>query len=202
MSKLLKVSRNSIREALKTLETNNIIVIKHGSGVYVNSFGSLDFSLYESTNELKNSLIILKQLAQARQMIETFCSVEVSKIITDEQLQKLYDYEDYENSLIAGEKEGEASFVYPGLQLELMITDFYGNSFIKNNHEKVQELWKKHLGVINSVPFPLELRHGDHLDIINSIKSKSNTKIEKAMGRHIARTIEAIDKLLESQKKS
>ncbi len=61
MSYLLNVSRNSIREALKILEANYIITIKHGSGIYVNSFNSLEFSLYETSNEQKNVLLNIKR---------------------------------------------------------------------------------------------------------------------------------------------
>ncbi len=196
MSYLLNVSRNSIREALKILEANYIITIKHGSGIYVNSFNSLEFSLYETSNEQKNVLLNIKQLAEARQMIETFCSIEVSKIITKEQLNTLFEYEEYENMLISSDNITDINKVYPGFGLELMITDIFGNPFIKNNHKRMEDLWRKQLSLINSVPFPLELRHDDHIEIITSIKNKNKNKIEKAVEKHIKRTVTAIDRLL------
>ncbi len=129
-------------------------------------------------------------------MIETFCSIEVSKIITKEQLNTLFEYEEYENMLISSDNITDINKVYPGFGLELMITDIFGNPFIKNNHKRMEDLWRKQLSLINSVPFPLELRHDDHIEIITSIKNKNKNKIEKAVEKHIKRTVTAIDRLL------
>lgn len=200
LTKLLNVSRNSIREALKILETNHTITIRHGKGLFVNSIESLVFSNYETEADSTNALHQLRHLAQAREMIETFCASKVAKTITPEQVELLYKYEEDENNYLIEQNKKGNSEVYISMGLELMITDFYGNPLIKEFHKRIEGLWIKYFRLITSVPQPPNVRHEDHISIINSISS--NHKVEKAMKNHLDRIISAIDHLLETAEKS
>ncbi len=196
LTKLLNVSRTSVREALKILEANYTIKIKHGSGIYVNSLDSIMFSHYDESNEYKEAIYRLKQLAQARIPIETFCAVEVSKSITREQLEKLYSYEQMENEIFLNQNNNSNGEIFVSLGLELMISELYGNAFISDFHTRLDGFWKKYFSMINAVPYPSELRHQDHIDIIMAIELKNKDKIEKSVRNHVQRVIESLDKLL------
>lgn len=196
LTELLNVSRTSIREALKILEANYVINIKHGSGIYVNSLDSMMFSQYDTNNENKIVLAKLKQLAQSRIMVETFCSLEVSNNITPYQLDKLCELEKEENKILLTQGNNPNNTVFISLDLELMITEFLGNAFIRDFHKRISESWKKHFIMLDSVPYPGELRHQDHLNIISAIQSKNKNQIIQSVETHVQRTIDSLDKLL------
>jgi DNA-binding FadR family transcriptional regulator len=194
--KLLKVSRSTVRTALSTLELNNVITIKHGSGIFVSSLEGILLSQYSSSRDSKESLKLLKNAAQARIMLETFCGVEVSKTITAEQLQMLYDHEEHENDLVSkGEPERESSII-PNLSLERLISSFLSNPLLHDFHREIEVTWQKSFSNINAVPLSLQVRHKNHLEIIKSIASGSEKRIKKAVKDHLMSTINSIDKIL------
>lgn len=196
LTNLLGVSRTSVREALKILKGNDIIEIVHGSGIYVNDIDGLLLSDYDSDHEYKEVLLRLKELAQVRIMIETFCAVEVSKSISSEQLDQLYAIEEQESKILSDLSEDPDQHVFVSLNLESLIIRLCGNPFIIDFYKKIEELWKKYLLAINSMPYTIELRHEDHINIIKAIASQNKSKIEKAIRMHIQRMVDALDKLI------
>lgn len=196
LTNLLGVSRTSVREALKILKGNDIIEIVHGSGIYVNDIDGLLLGDFDSDHEYRQILRRLKELAQARIMIEIFCAVEVSKSISPEQLDQLYSIEEQESKFLSNLSENPDQYVFISLDLESLIVKLYGNPFIIDFHKKIEESWKKYLLAINSMPYTTELRHEDHLNIIKAIASQNKSKIEKEIRTHIQRMVDALDKLL------
>ena len=196
LTKLLGVSRTSVREALKVLKANSIIEIVHGSGIYINITDGVILSYYDTDCEYKQILSRLKGLAQVRIMVETFCAVEVSQSISTEQLDKLYEIEEQEDKIISNLNGSSEHNVFISLSLESSIVKIYRNAFIIDFHKRIEELWKKYLNAINSMPYTAELRHEDHLNIIKSIASQNKSKIEKSLRNHIQRMIDVLDKLI------
>lgn len=197
LTELLQVSRTSVREALKILKANNIVNIIHGSGIYVNTLDSLFLSYYDTDQEYKKVLLRLKDLAQARILIETNSCIEVSKKITKEQLDRLYELEEEENRILSSSKNN-ANNLFVSLSLELAITELHGNPYLFDFHKKIAELWKKYLLEIKSTPYPPQIRNKDHIGIIQSIASKNKTSIQKNVRNHIQRMIDAVDQLLKA----
>jgi DNA-binding FadR family transcriptional regulator len=192
--KLLKVSRSTVRAALSALELNNVITIRHGSGIFVASLNGVLLSQYSSSRDGQENLKLVKHVAHARIMLETYAAVEVAKIITKEQLQQLYDHEARENSQLL---EGENGV--PNLNLERLISSFLNNPLLHDFHQEIEATWRKAFANINAVPISLASRHHDHLEIIKAIESGSENRIKKAVKSHLATTISSIDKFLAAE---
>jgi DNA-binding FadR family transcriptional regulator len=194
--KLLKVSRSTVRAALSALEINNVITIKHGSGIFVSSLEGVLLSKYTSSRDSKENFKLVKHVAQARIMLETFCAVEVSKTITQEQLQLLYEHEERENNLLSNGEPDSECYIYPNLALERLISSFLNNPLLHDFHRAIEETWRKAFSNINAVPLSVSVRHKDHLEIIKAIEAGSETRIKKAVKAHLISTISSIDKIL------
>lgn len=195
LAKTMNVSRNSVREALQILASFDAVIIKHGSGIYVNLVEGMLMHKYTTIDE-QEMFQQIKEILQARLMLETYCSIEVSKTITEAQLQALYEREKYESEILFSEKTVAEGTSSPSMSLEIMITTFFDNPILINFHKKLDSAWKEYLKNLNYVPHPAKVRHKDHLEIIHAIESKNREKIEKAIYQHLHRTLNAIDKLL------
>lgn len=91
MTRILGVSRTSIREAFKTLEARNVIEVVNGKGVYVKDRHS---DVVISNIELKNQKELLLELLDVRLAIEQ----EIIRLVVDkasdeelEEVQKILD---------------------------------------------------------------------------------------------------------------
>lgn len=194
--KLLKVSRSTVRAALSALEINKVITVKHGSGIFVNSLEGVLLSQYSSSRDSKESLKLVKNIAQARIMLETFCAIEVSKIITKEQLRLLYEHEERENNLLLQDDPDLEVDLYPNLALERLISSFLNNPLLHDFHREIEEIWTKAFRNINAVPLSVSVRHENHLEIIKAIETGNENRIKKSIKSHLTSTISSIDKIL------
>lgn len=196
LAELLGISRSSVRETLQTLAANDIVMIRHGSGIYVNIF---DESMLKPQNgdgesNMREILLLVRNLIQARMMTEPFCIKAVSQIITPEQVDLLYRHEREEYRRMHEDKN---VVIPPGLDFENLIISMQPNIILTNIHKRLNFSWKNYLALINAVALPPDRRHREHLAILNAMESKSNAKIEKAVYNHHHKTEQAIDLLLE-----
>ena len=191
----LGISRTSLRESLQTLETNGIIHIRHGSGIYVDLY---DESMLNPSDEAdggnyQSVLTTVTQMLQARKMTEPYCSQQAAKIITAEQLERLRRHEEaqyqrlyFRNGLVAA----------PGLDFEQLIVSFLGNPIISNMHKRLNSSWKSYLAILNAVVLPPNKRHKDHLAVIKALEEHDSNKAEKAMYQHLDKSEKSIIQLL------
>jgi len=181
LAKDLQVSRNSIREALRTLEAQNIVEIKHGYGTYLKNNISID--IQDIDEKILDKHEILKQLVEIREMIENYTAIEVSKHVTDEQIELLYNLAKKESP---HQYQNEYEFQeIPNLKFEIAITTLTNNQVLLKIHRDIEVLWKKYWYEMDSTPLTIETRYLDHLDIVEAIKSKKREKIENAIRVHL-----------------
>lgn len=197
LASFLNVSRPIIREALKILEVNEIITIKHGSGIFIHKLDPMFFSRYLTDDDEKALLVRLKQLAESRLMLETFSAIEASKVATPQQIKELYDHETNENLRLQLMDEATIEKPYANLDFEVQITQIYGNPFLLDFHKKINELWKLNYTALDINSFPMEIRHKDHINIIMAIEHKDRKAIEKAINEHITKVIAACNTLID-----
>jgi DNA-binding FadR family transcriptional regulator len=197
LAAFLSVSRPIIREALKILEVNNIITIKHGSGIFINTLDTLFFSRYTTDDDEKALLLRLKQLAESRLMLETYTAIEASKIATPQQIKELYDHEANENLNLQLMGDAYTEKPYVNLDFEILITQIYGNPFLIDFHKKINDLWQMNYTALNTNTFPLDIRHKDHINIIMAIESTDRKCIEKSIYDHISKVIASCERLID-----
>lgn len=88
LAKRLGVSRNSVREAVKSLESLGLLESRHGSGLYVRKFSwdpLLDNLAYDLMQDISN----LADLLEIRQVLELGMVGDALKLLTEEQLDQL-----------------------------------------------------------------------------------------------------------------
>lgn len=179
----MRVSRSSVREALKSLESSGILEIRHGGGAFLRSFTSLDVSGYSS--DQKEQFVFLKHLVQARRMIEERVVIDVIPLVKQNNIQSLYDMEKEQLDMAEhGQVEEGSRFELPNMNFELTITTMLRNPVILDIHRRIERLWKKTFRSLSTTPFPARERYNHHIEIIRAIESGNAKAAVKAMAFH------------------
>lgn len=183
LSSCMKVSRNSVREALKALEYNGMLEIRHGGGAFLCSTVSMAVNGYCKAQ--RDHFVLLRYLIDARRMIEERVVMDVTPGVTVEQIQKLYEMEDHQLALVeeGGVEEG-SQYELPNMNFELVITSMLNNPVIYEMHKKLESMWKKTFRILSTTPFPARERYNHHINIINGMKSRNVKVAVKAMAYH------------------
>lgn len=114
LAALLGVSRSCVREALQILAANDYLKIKRSSGIYINlpEIPS-DISSLKSAED-KLNLQDIQKLLETRILLETYAIKQTAIVITEEQLQQLYEIEDEAyHSMVDASKSGGKPLVIP-----------------------------------------------------------------------------------------
>lgn len=200
LAEMLKVSRSSVRGALKALESAGVLEIRHGGGAYLRSLSSPVY--YQYTADHRKNLHLLRHLVQARQAIEEWAVAEAAKIATPEQVKDLIAQE--RRQLKALETPGvpcEPEHRLPNMTLELTITRMLGNGILLDMHEKIAKLWVQAYKNLTMTAFPPRTRYAHHLAVITAIGKNNPEAARQAIGihnrgleAHIAAAIDKLDK--------
>ena len=89
MCEVLGVSRNVLREAIKTLEIIGVLSSKPGVGIMINSFNSNFLSTCMFLNLVDGSVNLRKQSQNVRKALEIYFAQEIIDNINDEQIKTL-----------------------------------------------------------------------------------------------------------------
>jgi GntR family transcriptional repressor for pyruvate dehydrogenase complex len=188
----MKVSRSSVREALKALQYNGLLEIRHGGGAFIRSLAPIP--LYTYKKEEKDHFILLRHLIDARRMIEERVVKEMTPKISEEQVRKLYEMEEEQlSALEEGRVEEGSKFELPNMNFELAITEMMGNPVIYDLHKRVETLWKKTFKALSTTPFPPRERYSHHIDIIKGLESRKTRTAVSAMSRHNSILVDYIE---------
>lgn len=199
LAKTLNISRACIREALQVLSTNYIVQIKPGSGIYVNILDEAVLGRYVAQEISKSDvLLVLKNIAEMRMVLETHGFQQASKIITPEQLHRLYSHEATEFTTMQNFDSLKTGTAMAGMDLEQLILSFQPNTLLTSTHGRLNVTWKTYMNRIDSVALPPDIRHRDHITIIMAIESKNPKQIAKAVAAHLDGTVLAIEKLTQT----
>lgn len=104
MSQALGVSRNVLREAIKTLEILGVVSSKPGVGMVVNAFSPSSLSTCMFLNLIEDKGDLLRQSLEVRKILEIGFAQQCFDSMTDDQLIRMEDcvkamesYEEYED---------------------------------------------------------------------------------------------------------
>ena len=88
LAEQLKVSRSSVREAIRTLELQGLVVSKHGSGTFINT-KSLDAVATLMTSSLDASEAQLRDIFEVRHLLEPQLAALAARRATAEDVERL-----------------------------------------------------------------------------------------------------------------
>ena len=89
LSQALGVSRNVLREAIKTLEILGVVSSKPGVGMVVNAFSPSSLSTCMFLNLIEDKVDMLKQSQEVRMILELGFAQKCFDSITDDQLDRM-----------------------------------------------------------------------------------------------------------------
>jgi len=104
MTKTLGVSRNVLREAIKTFEIIGVLTSKPGVGIILNKFDSNFLSSCMFLNLIEDDVNLVEQSLEVRKVLEVGFARKVFNSITDDQINSLFEIIDDMDKIVS-EKE-------------------------------------------------------------------------------------------------
>ena len=188
MAAMLGVSRPSLREALKTLSTRNIIEIRHGAGVFVTSLDPklllepLDFFL--ALNEAN-----FEHLFEARKVLEGELAALAAQRITQDELVYLQEcVHRTEQSL-----DDDASFVQADLNLHNSIMTAARNPMLERMMMSISLLTRASRQHTVNLPGVRQHAPKDHQAIVDALAERNPEQSRQTMLKHLDRIKQALD---------
>lgn len=183
MCEQLKVSRPSIREALRALEMLGIIEARQGGGNYIKEqFKDSFFEPLSLTFLLHGSKI--EEVIKFRQMMEPQTAGEAALRRSNEQLEEMFGLL---NKLENTENLDDSAFL--DKQLHYKIIEASGNKLVAYTMYAVSELVEEHIINIRTSMFRnpdnKEVLRKQHEGIVHAIKKQNSMEAIKAMSEHL-----------------
>jgi GntR family transcriptional repressor for pyruvate dehydrogenase complex len=188
ISKELAVSVSTVREALRTLESQGNVSIEHGRGMYVRNDPLL---LEDPTADLKElGDISLVKLLEARLLIEpklAFLSAEHATRTQVKQLRALAD------SMVNQMEEG-GPFLDTDLSFHHLIAESAQQPVLLRMLESIYPLLSEGRKQTNTLPHMRTKASNYHILIAIAIEERHSEQARQLMHGHISDMIEALKK--------
>lgn len=190
LSSELKVSRTTLREAIRILTSHNILEIKRGKGTYISANLDLNDSL--GLNELSNVRHNVKDLYEIRLIFEPKIAYYAATRATDKELDRILYYGKLEEETIL-KKEDRTE-----------VEQAFHKSIVKATHNEFMNrlmpiIYKAiYQGVIlsNDNPTMIEETINDHRMIMHFLANRDPEGAETAMKLHIIHAMRGFEKEL------
>lgn len=192
LCELLGVGRSTLREAVRMLSSRNILVVKHGSGIYVSdkpgvAQDPLGFTFIKDKKRLVHDLV------EFRMIIEPRVAALAAQNRTKEQLAQLEAQAAIVEELIEkGESHAQADSEFHSLLGEMS-----GNSVLPNLEPIIFKAIDLFIDLSQS-----KLSHdtiGEHRAIVEAIRTGKSVDASDAMVAHLLNNKIFILKVLESE---
>jgi GntR family transcriptional repressor for pyruvate dehydrogenase complex len=189
---MFEVSRNSVRESIKALELVGLLNSKSGRGTFVSDQAVFRIKQLHYTSDLENE-DVLKEIMEARLIIEPGLAAMAAEKASPEDVRLL---EASVDACLSALENKTYSFEL-GLAFHSHIFRISGNRILNNLFENMKEtlivtrrkIFFKH---IKETVLIEELN--EHRAIINFIKNKKAEQARNAMKKHIAISLERLEK--------
>jgi len=180
LAKIFKVSRHSVREAIRILEHKNVVKSRPGSGTYIiledESF-VVEF-LAKAINQEKHTLA---EIFQFRELLEPQIAALAAKNATKEEVSVLQDIlerqqNEADNNRVSKELDEDFHLALAkatGNSVLLQVVELLGYIFLKSRHEFSQSLHRNRLSIKG------------HRKIFKAIKDANSIAARELMTDHL-----------------
>ncbi|MDO5559901.1 MAG: GntR family transcriptional regulator [Oscillospiraceae bacterium] len=184
----LNISRNSTREALRSLENMGIIESRHGSGSYLTG------NISKSLSTMIKIMMMLEKFSESeicefrRSMEKTVCFTLLDSRADKEKIaDEAYSIITAPQQTAGDETEADRRFHY-------YLIEATQNRLLISIMEAITDIYREWIdSVISGAPPELRARLADaHLDIISAIRKSDRAECEKAIDRHYDLTDEVM----------
>ncbi len=188
----LKVSRSSIREALRILESRGIIVVRAGSGAYVTE-QPFNFQLAdEAIDWLLHRKGALVQLLEVREILEGYAASLVSQRLDEQILEKLKENLRHREEFINAPDPDVTEISDIDFQFHEIIAEACGNQVVK---EFICAITTR-MTTSNCAMITLSAKgithYHDHSKILGALQSGDPNLADRTMRAHIAEIRERV----------
>lgn len=180
MQKTYGVSRNTMREALKKLETMGIVSIRQGDGTYFNGLEmQADISRLYPLLQLNDT--DLDELMEARKILETKTAEMAALRATEEDIKGL------EELLQRMEKcrDEISQYTENDSKFHLCIAKSSNNSIIYKFVKLIYDMMNAQQEEIAKMPHLPNISYAYHLDLVKYIKERNPKQAAELMLEHI-----------------
>lgn len=179
LSKQLGVSRNSIREAVKSLEMIGLVEARRGTGLFVGSF-SLGPLLDNLPYSLMSDLDELRELLEIRRVLEVGMIEQAIIAMTEDQLQHLQKVTDEMGELA---RQGKL-FASQDRQFHQILFEGLGNTTLLKLLDIFWLTFSRaaaHVPVYSSNPIAT---YQDHQAIVDAVRAQNIDDARKSLQQH------------------
>ena len=180
MAVLLKVSRPSLREAMRMLEASGLLVVKHGVGVFVDD-GKCEPRYGLTATEMSHN-----ELFAMREVLEVPAAAWAAEKITPVQLTRLRTTLQDMAMIVDG--PGETDFdrlAALDVQFHMGIATAAGNRFLHQTAGVLHDMLRSGMRTTLTIPGRALRSRRDHESIYTALRSHDPVAARKAARAHI-----------------
>jgi GntR family transcriptional regulator, transcriptional repressor for pyruvate dehydrogenase complex len=181
LCELLGISRASVREALRSLETRGVVRVRHGKGVFVASpdEGERAMQRFSRLREVG-----LEELFAMREVLEVPAAGWAASEATDEQLGDLVvTFGHLERAVLAHSSPAELRAI--DARLHLQITEYANNRFLTMTQAILQEMLGRSMDTTLSIRGRPGRSVREHAEIVEALAARDPARARAAARRHI-----------------
>ena len=189
LTKIFNVSRGTLREAMKNLESMGVVVIKHGIGTYI-SKTILDNLIKRTIPILQINKNELKDLMEIRKVLEIFSASNAALMAEEDDLKKLeIEIQKMESNLANSDK-----FIEHDINFHLLIVNCSKNSLLIRILEPIRDSYlRQQIEAIKS-PGITKKSLNFHKKIFEAIRNRNPELAKKYMSNHLEEIENIINK--------
>lgn len=188
MARRFGVGHQSVREALKKLETMGVVEIRHGSGVYVSRHDQV-VVLTNPDQQSDVSEKAMLELLRARMPLEVQSALDAARNATPEQLREMRRV----LVLAAGERD-EDKLNTLNIQFHRLIAVGSGNAVLIQLVDVLHELFGDRQRLLLGVTGSFAHDHEEHVAILEAIEAGDEKLASGRMQSHLQGVYEAVQR--------
>lgn len=182
----LQISRASIREALRILESRGVIQVRSGSGAYVSELPFSFNALTDALEWLVGRKETLVHLLAVREVLEGFACSLVAQQATDEVVAKLLANLEERRQVAAGSRDVDQLSAID-LEFHQIIAENCGNPVAKVIIQSILSQICCSNRAIVRVSGGSDISTAEHQAIMEALKACDPVQAEQAMRAHLSR---------------
>ena len=184
LCELLGVSRASVREALRSLETRGVVRVQHGKGVFVAAPDEGERAL-QRFSRLRE--VGLEELFAMREVLEVPAAGWAATEASEEQLASLIaTFEQHEQAVRTQAAPQQLRVM--DARLHLQIAEYANNRFLTMTQSILQEMLGRSMDTTLSVAGRPARSVREHAEIVNALVAHDPARARAAARRHIRST--------------
>lgn len=188
MARRFGVGHQSVREALKKLETMGVVQIRHGSGVYVSHHDQVVvLSNPDHASDVSEKAML--ELLRARMPLEVQSALDAARNAKPEQLREMRRV-----LALAAAEHDEDKLNTLNIQFHRLISVASGNAVLIQLVDVLHELFGERQRLLLGVTGSLARDHEEHVSILEAIEAGDETLASTRMQSHLQGVCDAVQR--------